>query len=70
MQLSSNVADLARQQARMLSMLEALTLEGRRSGQHSHANSPPTAEPVPPGDATVRSEVRAAMLVIPKYSNV
>ena len=70
MQLSSNVADLARQQARMLSMLEALTLEGRRSGQHSHANSPPAAEPVPPGDATVRSEVRAAMLAVPMYSNV
>ena len=66
MQLSSNVADLARAQARMLSMLEALTLEGRRSGQHSHANSPPAAEP----EATVRSEVRAAMLDVPKYSTV
>ena len=66
MQLSSNVADLARAQARMLSMLEALTLEGRRSGQHSHANSPPAAEP----ESTVRSEVRAAMLDVPKYSTV
>lgn len=56
MQLSATVADLARQQARMLSMLEAVT-SSSRSGLHS----PPAAEALPPGDATVRAEVRAML---------
>ena len=56
MQLSATVADLARQQARMLSMLEAVT-SSSRSGLHSS----PAAEALPPGDATVRAEVRAML---------
>lgn len=58
MQLSATVADLARQQARMLSMLEAVT-SSSRSGLHS----PPVAEASPPGAATVRAEVRAMLNV-------
>jgi hypothetical protein len=61
MQLSATVADLARQQARMLSMLEAVT-----SSSRGGRNSPPATEASPPGDAIVRAEVRAMLNVSPR----
>ena len=59
MQLSATVAELARQQARMMAMLEAFTASSRGA---THAVS--AAEPLPHIDSSVRAEVKAMHGVI------